>query len=49
MRTAGQPSLFVALLLRAAAATPAIFADGLRLRDALYEGVRAAVEAALKR
>jgi hypothetical protein len=49
MRTAGHSSLFVALLLRAAAATPVIFANGLRLRDASYEGVKAVVEAALKR
>jgi protein-disulfide isomerase len=31
------------------AATPTVFVNGLRVRDASYEGVKAAVEAALKR
>jgi protein-disulfide isomerase len=31
------------------AATPTVFANGLQVRDASYEGVKAAVEAALKR
>ena len=31
------------------AATPTVFVNGLQVRDTSYEGVKAAVEAALKR